>query len=81
MLLRTLSLTCLTLTFLASLLAAGAARAQAGLPRFDCPALLQATGMAEPSAKKNQRLMAAPLRLSWSGDGKPDHPTADRNAA
>ena len=52
-----------------------AARAQDSLPRFDCPALLAATGLGEASARPRQRLSAAPLRFIWTGDG----PRPDRN--
>lgn len=47
------------------------ARAQDGLPRFDCAALLSATGLGDASARKDQRLSAAPLRLSWTSYGTP----------
>ncbi|MEM8729477.1 MAG: hypothetical protein AAGF79_06115 [Pseudomonadota bacterium] len=48
------------------------ARAQSvtpdALPRFDCAALLAATGLGDTSAKTRQRLSAAPLRFIWAGD-------------
>ncbi|MAC80606.1 MAG: hypothetical protein CML66_21365 [Rhodobacteraceae bacterium] len=64
-----------TLCFTLSILLPAFARAQDGLPRFDCAALLSATGLGDASDRKSQRLSAAPLRLSWTGYGKPGRDT------
>lgn len=56
------------LTGLVALVLTSEAYAQTNLPRFDCPALLNDTGLADSTARTRQRLNAAPLTLTWIAD-------------